>query len=1066
MAPVPVLEINKTGAPDPVQPGGTLNYSISVHNEGNATATNITVTETYDENVTFVGAVPAPSLDNDTWVFATLNVSETKWINISVYVNASVLNGTVLHNIVNVTCDEGVTDSDTEDTTVFVAPVPVLEINKTDALDPVQPGSTLNYSIAVNNTGNATATNVTVTETYDENVTFVGAVPAPSQGNDTWIFATLNVSETKWINISVTVNASVPNGTVLHNVVNVTCDEGVTDSDTEDTTVFVAPVPVLEINKTDNLDPVSPGGILNYSIRVNNTGNATATNVIVTETYDENVTFLDAVPAPSQGNDTWVFATLNVSETNWINISVTVNASVLNGTVLHNIVNVTCDEGVTDSDTEETTVFVAPVPVLEINKTDAPDPVPPGDTLNYSISVHNEGNATATDVAVTETYDVNVTFVAAVPAPSQGNDTWIFATLNVSETRWINISVTVNVSVPNGTVLHNFVNVTCDEGVMDSDTEDTTVLAPPAPPPKIISFAPPSPVNDIVCNWRMFNVTVNQTVNVSWYLNESFLFTNTSVREASCMRHAEVAGEHNVSAVASNSNGTDMQTWVWNVAGAVPPALPRISVNKVANPPDVAPSSNVEFTITVPNTGDCTLDPVRVVDTLPAWMSYVSSSPAADTHDGTIIWNNVGPLDPGDSKTITLVARIASDASGTLTNAVTVTGTSSTGEEVTDSDTVTVTVLAKTIEPSTQTLIDVTTEIKSDGIVIEGEQFGWETGNGNLLNNPPLSPGEAVGGIKYNDKMIGSNGTTEFTKNFGVNTNVTPNLAVSKDIGYKSGDLGSLSYDEQVGMRYSGASPPLSSTTKCEDVNAYSKMVVTDAQATTETEVGITETEERDLHYGINAEGKGSVSAGVDASASSMSYKDKSIAYGGNFSLHKKVDYTSKPSTSITTDLKGDSTVVEEGQFRGESGNVNLLHNDKMIGSNGTTEFEKCVDASTTNIEVDKSIGYKSGDLGSLSYDEQVSMRYSSNAKCEDVNAYGKMVTTNATTETEVEITERSLHYGIDAEGNGSVSAGVDASVEDGVDKAPASRMTYEDKSNAYGNFTFTKEIGYTSNPP
>ena len=342
--------------------------------------------------------------------------------------------------------------------------------------------------------------------------------------------------------------------------------------------------------------------------------------------------------------------------------------------------------------------------------------------------------------------------------------------------------------------------------------------------------------------------------------------------------------------------------------------------------------------------------------------------------------------------------------------------------------------------------------------MIEGEQFGWMTGNGNLLNNPPISPGEAVGSIKYDEKMIGSNGTTEFTKNFGVNTNVTPNIAVTKDIGYKSGDLGSLSHAEQVGMRYYGASPPLSSTTKCEDVNAYSKMVVTDVSAATETEVGITETDERDLHYGIDAEGKGSVSAGVDASASSMSYKDKSTAYGGNFSLHKKVDYTSKPSTSITTDLKGDRTVVEEGQFG--SGNGNLKYDEKMIGSNGTTEFEKYVDASTSNLVVDKSIGYKSGDLGSLSYDEQVGMRYSSTTKCEDVNAYGKMVVTNATTETDVEITGRSLHYGIDAEGKGSVSAGADAFVADG-----RTDMAYKDKSNAYGNFTFEKKVGYNKPP-
>ena len=95
--------------------------------------------------------------------------------------------------------------------------------------------------------------------------------------------------------------------------------------------------------------------------------------------------------------------------------------------------------------------------------------------------------------------------------------------------------------------------------------------------------------------------------------------------------------------------------------------------------------------------------------------------------------------------------------------------------------------------------------------------------------------------------MIGSNGTTEFTKDFGVDTGTAPNLNVTKSIGYKSGDLGSLSCDEQAGMRYSGASPPLSSTTKCEEVNAYSEMVVTDVEAATETEVGITETEKKRL---------------------------------------------------------------------------------------------------------------------------------------------------------------------------------------------------------------------------
>ena len=88
-------------------------------------------------------------------------------------------------------------------------------------------------------------------------------------------------------------------------------------------------------------------------------------------------------------------------------------------------------------------------------------------------------------------------------------------------------------------------------------------------PPEITSFAPPSPVNDTVCNWRTFNVTVNQKVNVSWYLNGTLQATNVSVTEANCTLHAKIIGEHNVSVVATNANGTDMQTWIWNVSKAV-----------------------------------------------------------------------------------------------------------------------------------------------------------------------------------------------------------------------------------------------------------------------------------------------------------------------------------------------------------------------------------------------------------------------------------------------------------------------------------------------------------------
>jgi parallel beta-helix repeat protein len=103
----------------------------------------------------------------------------------------------------------------------------------------------------------------------------------------------------------------------------------------------------------------------------------------------------------------------------------------------------------------------------------------------------------------------------------------------------------------------------------------------------ITSFAPSSPVTDTVCTWRSFNLTLDRTVNLSWYLDGTLLFTNESVREASCTLHAVVQGEHNVSALASNATGSLMQTWIWNVQAPPPAPLPIIG-GALRAPPGVA----------------------------------------------------------------------------------------------------------------------------------------------------------------------------------------------------------------------------------------------------------------------------------------------------------------------------------------------------------------------------------------------------------------------------------------------------------------------------------------------
>ena len=88
--------------------------------------------------------------------------------------------------------------------------------------------------------------------------------------------------------------------------------------------------------------------------------------------------------------------------------------------------------------------------------------------------------------------------------------------------------------------------------------------------PRIIGYDLESPVYDIENATRRFNVTIDQVVNVTWLINGSSVHTNWSVTDASCTYTVGI-GVWNVSARASNGNGTAVQKWIWNVTTLPPP---------------------------------------------------------------------------------------------------------------------------------------------------------------------------------------------------------------------------------------------------------------------------------------------------------------------------------------------------------------------------------------------------------------------------------------------------------------------------------------------------------------
>lgn len=237
----PILSIGKSDYPDPVKPGQSLIYTITYTNAGNVNATQVVVTETYDVNVSFDSADPDPDKDNRVWEIGMLGPQESGFIVITVTVNSPLPDGLNLHNQVQIDCNE--TDSVSDLVATKITSWPHLNIEKGDHLDPVEPGNTLVYTIAYNNTGTAVATEVVITDTLPTSVSYESASPTPTtfdSATNTLVWDNLgglDVGATGMIVVTATVDSSASRGDSLWNQVWIDCSEGVLEGAEEYTTI-------------------------------------------------------------------------------------------------------------------------------------------------------------------------------------------------------------------------------------------------------------------------------------------------------------------------------------------------------------------------------------------------------------------------------------------------------------------------------------------------------------------------------------------------------------------------------------------------------------------------------------------------------------------------------------------------------------------------------------------------------------------------------------------------------------------------------------------------------------
>ena len=416
-----------------VRPGDEVEYEVSYDNY-HPVAADVIITDKLDENVTFVSADNGGVYDEEThtitWTIEKVPAHGEEGsvgkVGFTVEVKDSALESNEgpgqIHNGAIVKIGNG----PEMETNVIDNPVPEDPVKtETDPYEgigeqgAVKPGEEITYTISYKNY-KASAADVVITDTLDKNVEFVEASDdgAEEEGVVTWTIPEVAAGEEGTVTLTVKVKKDAKGKTVLNSAVVQVGHDPEYYTDTVEN-----PVPEDPVKKEvapyegagEELGAVKPGEEITYEISYKNY-KKTAADVVITDSLDENVEFVEASDDGELLNEvvTWEIKDVAPGTEGKVTLTVKVKDSA-EGKIVANKAIVTVGNDAS-FETEEVTNPVPEDPVKEeiapYEGTGLLGAVDPGQTIEYKITYRNYKSKTA-DVIVTDKLDKNVTFESA-----------------------------------------------------------------------------------------------------------------------------------------------------------------------------------------------------------------------------------------------------------------------------------------------------------------------------------------------------------------------------------------------------------------------------------------------------------------------------------------------------------------------------------------------------------------------------------------------------------------------------------------------------------------------------
>ncbi|MFB8238080.1 hypothetical protein ACFC58_16165 [Kitasatospora purpeofusca] len=789
------LTVSKVLLTNPVVPGQQIQWRVTVTNNGPSRARNVVVTDRVPDGV---GGPSMTAADGSVCPVAD-GTAVCPAVELEVGQTASyTLSGTLMQDATVTPTNTAVvtggpdpaTPTHTAVATPTDSPSPRASLTVAKALltDPVVPGEVVQWRVTVTNNGPSKARNVVITDRIPDGVSDAvlqsdadaSACPI-TDGAAVCPAIELEVGQTASYTLTATL---APDATVTPtNTVVVT---GGPDPATPTHTAVASPTAVptpqanLSIAKVLVTNPVVPGQRIEWRVTVTNNGPSRARNVVVTDTVPAQVdgagmtSDADGSACPISGGTATCPA---VEIPAGGSVSYTVGGT-LDPAATGTPVNVAVVTGGPDptatahTATAHASETVEPRASLTVSKALLTDPVVPGESIAWRISVTNNGPSLARDVVVSDRIPEGVVGASLSPDATRAACPVTGGTA-VCPAVEIPVGGTVTYTL-SGTLAQDAtvtpVNTVVVTGGPDPSTPTHTAVASPTGSPspqakltvsKVLVTDPVVPGE--VVQWRVTvvnngpsrarNVVITDRVpdgvsGASMVSDEDGTACPVASGTATCpaidlevgetasytlsgtlAQDATVTPTNTVTVTGGPDPATPTHTAVASPSGSPEPQA-NLVVAKILVTDPVVPGQQIQWRVTVTNHGPSRARNVVVIDRVPAEVSNASMA----AQDGTACAVAGGTatcpaveIAAGETRTWTLTGTLDPDAVVTPTNSVTVTGGP-------DPATPTHTAVASPSEsPEPQANLIVAKILVTDPVV-PGQQIQWRV---SVTNNGP-----------------------------------------------------------------------------------------------------------------------------------------------------------------------------------------------------------------------------------------------------------------------------------------------------------------------------------------